>query len=127
MTFLQRSVLLFMIAAASAQSAEGGPTITPVPGPTAGDSMASAREGRPPLPFGRPQPAFEVEVLTVKPDDQASLAAWALLAAQGYHVVAAVNGSAGAVFYLERSAGMMGQVAFQLPAVIDHDKSVADA
>ena len=68
---------------------------------------------------------FEVEVLTVKPDDRAAVTAWVELAAQGYHVVATTTKPDGAaVLYLERM-GMPG--ALQVPAILNADPAAVEA
>ena len=68
---------------------------------------------------------YEVEVLTVKPDDRASVSAWVELAAQGYHVVATTTTAGGvAVLYLERM-GMPG--ALQVPAILNTDPAAVEA
>ena len=86
--------------------------------------LTAAEPARPGGP-GRMMMSFEVEVLTVKPDDRASVTAWVELAAQGYHVVATTAAADGtAVLYLERM-GMPG--ALQVPAILNADPAAVEA
>lgn len=74
---------------------------------------------------GRMLMSYEVEVLTLAPDDRAAVAAWTELAAQGYHVVATVAKPDGAaVLYLER-IGTPG--ALRVPGVLNADPAAVEA
>ena len=74
---------------------------------------------------GRLLMTYEVEVLTVKPDDIASVTAWTELAALGYHVVAtAPKPDGSSVIYLERM-GTPGSL--QVPAVLNRDPAAVEA
>lgn len=112
-------------------AAEGGGTIQPAPGFEPGNPAAPVvsgqRQNRPPMQFPRPLPAYEVEILAVKAGDQASVTAWTLLAAQGYHVTAATPTDGGTVLYLERAASPGGQGQIQLPAMLEQDRTTADS
>lgn len=109
-------------------AAEGGDTIQPVPGFVPGSpTVTGPQPVRPQVQFPRPLPAYEVETVTVKASDSASVTAWTLLAAQGYHVTAATPVDGGVVLYLERMSGMGGgQGGIQLPAILEQDKATAD-
>ncbi len=66
-------------------------------------------------------------MLTVRGNDPVGIAFWAELAAQGFHVVAAVpQPDGGSVLYLERMAGMRGE-ALRLPTLIEQDPTAAAA
>lgn len=65
---------------------------------------------------GRLVMAYDIEILTVKPDDAAAITRWGELAAVGYHVVSATVTAQGAtILYLER-LGTPGSV--RAPAMI---------
>lgn len=74
---------------------------------------------------GRLLMTYEVEVLTVKPDDTAAVTAWTELAAIGYHVVAtAPKPDGSSVIYLERM-GTPGNL--QVPAILNKDPAAVEA
>ena len=124
---MNRLLLIAFAAVSIANAAEGGAVLVPVPALTGnGPAIAGGHETRSAVNFPRPLSAFEVEIITVKKNDYASVEAWTLLAAQGYHVAASVPGDGGVIFYLERSAGSGSQSTWQLPSLLDQDKTVAD-
>lgn len=114
--------MAFIMAAAAAGAAEGGAAIRPAPGsepPTGPTAAPPVRSIPPGMAMGRAGMSFEVEALIVKPGDAAALAAWAELAAVGYHVVAAVPGDGQTTLMLERPNLGGGAAALRLPAGID--------
>lgn len=123
-----RSTLCLTLASCCLIGAEGGDTIKPVPGFVPGSpTVTGQQQVRPQVQFPRPLPAYEVEMVSVKAGDPASVTAWTLLAAQGYHVTAATPVDGGVVLYLERMSGMGGgQGSIQLPAILEQDKAAAD-
>jgi hypothetical protein len=87
--------------------------------------VAAAEPAQRPGGPGRMLMSYEVEVLTLAPDDRAAVAAWTELAALGYHVVATVAKPDGAtVLYLER-IGAPG--ALRVPAVLNTDPAAVEA
>ena len=124
---MNRLFLIMFAAISIARAAEGGATLIPIPALSVnGPAIVGGHEAHSAVSFPRPLSAFEVEIITVKKNDPASVEAWTLLAAQGYHVAAAVPGEGGVAFYLERSAGNTSQGAWQLPSLLNQDKRVAD-
>ena len=124
---MNRLLLIAFAAVSIANAAEGGAALIPIPAPSGnGPAIVGGHETRSAVTFPRPLSAFEVEIITVKKNDHASVEAWTLLAAQGYHVAASVPGDGGVIFYLERSVGSASQSTWQLPSLLDQDKTVAD-
>lgn len=74
---------------------------------------------------GRLLMTYEVEVITVKPDEAASVAVWTELAALGYHVVAmAPKPDGSSVLYLERM-GAPGTL--QVPTILNQDPTSVES
>lgn len=118
--------LLFPLIVASA--AEGGASIKPAPGfepPQAGGQPPAQRPmTMPPMQMARPSMAYEVDALVIAPGDPAGLAAWAELAAQGFHVVSAIAQDDKQVLFFERMKAP-GGTDIRLPTAITADAGLA--
>jgi hypothetical protein len=113
-------ILLVCATVSVAGEAQSGPEVQP-PQPARPPAAA-----RPAMPPHRPGGSFEVETLTVRGSDAASMSAWAELAAQGFHVVAAVPQSDGAVMLLcERIATSRSEPP-RLPRAVEQDARAAE-
>ena len=85
---------------------------------TSSSLLAVEQASRPGGP-GRLMMSFDVEVLTLKPDDRAAVALWTRLAAVGFHVVSTSTRPDGAtVLFLER-VGTPGQIHVSPAAATD--------
>ncbi len=89
-------------------------------------ATAAALEMAPPSgSLLRAGPAYEVEQLVLAPGDPAGLAAWAELAARGFHVVAVVPQDGKQVLFCERALAPMAQDP-RLPAAVAADAAHAE-
>lgn len=90
-------------------------------------AVAAAVEAAPPSgAFLRAGAAYEVEQLVLAPGDPAGLAAWAELAARGFHVVAVVAQDGKQVLFCERNLPPMTSDP-RLPAAVAADAARAEA
>jgi len=135
---MTRPLILAIICCSTLCAADSGVTITPAAGnavitPAAGNAAgapagAGPRIMRPPQqPMPRSLPAYEVELLSIKTGDPASITAWTLLASQGYRITAAIPGDGGATLYLERPTNMTVLTKLRLPSLLEQDQAAADA
>lgn len=114
---------LFLLACATASVAGEAPTGPEGQPPQPVRPPVAVRPVTPPPRVGG---SFEVETLTVRGSDAASMSAWAELAAQGFHVVAAVpQGDGTAVLYCERMATSRSE-APRIPKAVEQDARAAD-
>lgn len=125
----RRILMLALCAVASGYAAEGGATIKPAPGfepPKASPPSGPVSRPAGNMVLGRPQPGYEVDSLVITPGDPAGLAAWAALAAQGFHVVGVLAQDGKQVLLLERMANP-GSTDMRLPSAVAADPAQAAA
>lgn len=90
-------------------------------------AMSAAVEVAPPTgSFLRAGQAYEVEQLVLTPGDAAGIAAWAELAARGFHLVAVVPQDGKQVLFCERALSPASQEP-RLPAAVTADATRAEA
>lgn len=131
MPFLSRSCIAAIACAGLATAGEA--PATPAPQPAADPPAVQPIPIRP-HPQAQVQPtrsaparsnvaAFEVESLVITPGDPTGLAAWAEIAARGYHVVGTSVQDGKSVLYFERI--LSNGLELELPAAIEKDPAMA--
>lgn len=98
-------------------AADGGASIRPAPGfePTRTPPVTTRQ--MPPMAMNRPVMSYEVESL-VFTGDAAGLAAWSVLAAQGFHLVSSGSQDGKQILFFERMAQPTGLESLaRLPSV----------
>lgn len=121
-------VILMCLVATSLVAADGGASITPAPGfePPKPGAQAQRPMMGPSMAMQRPVMAYEVESLVVAPGDPAGLAAWAELAAQGFHLVSVSQQDGKQSLFFERLRAP-GATDIRLPGAISATPNLAQA
>lgn len=102
-------------------AAEGATNFDP---PKPGSQPAPAVRPTPALP--RPAMAYEVETMVMTPGELSGLAAWAELAAHGFHLITVVPQDGKQVLFLERQRNP-ASADIRLPAAVASDSALAQA
>jgi hypothetical protein len=111
-------------AACALPAADGGATITPAPGFEPPQPGATRPVVQRPASMMRPALAYEVEQLRITPGDPAGLAAWAELAAQGFHLISVAAQDGAQVLFFERMRAPTS-TGIRLPAALAADAALA--
>lgn len=105
----------------SVSAAEGATNFDPPkPGPQPTPTVRST----PTMP--RPVMAYEIETMVMTPGDSSGLAAWAELAAHGFHLITVVPHDGKQVLFFERQRNPTS-ADIRLPAAVASDASLAEA
>jgi hypothetical protein len=106
------------------QRPEPAPLLSTGPSQAGAARPAAQRSMSTPLGMIRPALAYEVEQLRITPGDPAGLAAWAELAAQGFHLISVAAQDGAQVLFFERTHVLSG-TGIRLPAALAADAALA--